>query len=51
MPSVHMLAVRVYAHHVLLKALHEIPYSVWVLTEAYNHGVCYSNEEVIDKKR
>ena len=43
-----------YPHHVLPKVLlevNQIPYNVWVLTEAYHHGVCHNSEQDIEKKR
>ena len=46
--------VRAYPRRVLLKVLlevNQIPHNVWVLTEAYCHGVCHIGEEDIEKKR
>ena len=35
----------------VLLEVSQIPYNLWVLTEAYQHGVCHSSEEGIEKKR
>ena len=49
-----MLAGPSLPRRVLLKVLlevYQIPHNVWVLTEAYYHGVCHNSEEDIEKKR
>ena len=49
-----MLAGPSLPRRVLLKVLlevYQIPHNVWVLTEAYYHGVCHNSEEGIEKKR
>ena len=43
------LRFRAYPRRVLLKVLlevNQIPHNVWVLTEAYYHGVCHSSEDI-----